>query len=43
MKWWLEKIDIEIYSRNNKGKSVVAKRFIINLKDEIYKYMNSIW
>ena len=38
---WLEKIDIEMHSTNNEGKSVIAKRFIRTLKTEIYKYMTS--
>ena len=32
MKSWLEKSDIETYSKNNDGKSVVAERFIRTLK-----------
>ena len=31
-----------MYSTNNKGKSVVAKRFIRTVKNKIYKYMTSI-
>ena len=31
-----------MYSAHNKGKSVVAKRFISTLKNEIYKYMTSV-
>ena len=31
--------DIEIYSIQNEGKSVVAERFIRTLKSKIYKYM----
>ena len=31
-----------MYSTNNKGKSVVAERFIRMLKSKIYKYMTSI-
>ena len=31
-----------MYSTNNKGKSVVAERFIRTLKSKIYKYMTSI-
>ena len=38
---WLEKIDIEMHSTNNEGKSVIAKRFIRTLKTEINKYMTS--
>ena len=39
---WLKDNDIEMYSVNNKGKSVVAERFIRTLKTKIYKYMTSI-
>ena len=39
MKSWLEKNDIEMYSTNNEGKSIVAERFIRTLKNKIYKYM----
>ena len=42
MKSWLEKNGIEMYSTHHQGKSVVAERFIRTLKNEIYKYMNSI-
>ena len=42
MKSWLGKNDIEMYSRHNEGKSVVAERFIRTLKNKIYKYMTSI-
>ena len=31
-----------MYSTHNKGKSVVAERFIRALKNKIYKYMTSI-
>ena len=31
-----------MYSTNNKGKSVVAERFIRTLKNKIYKYMTAI-
>ena len=41
-KKWLKDNDIEIYSINNEGKSVVAERFIRNLKTKIYKYMTSV-
>ena len=41
LKIWLQD-DIVMYSPNNKGKSVVAKRFIRTLKNKIYKYMTSI-
>ena len=31
-----------MYSTNNKGKSVVAERFIRTLKNKVYKYMTAI-
>ena len=42
MKSWLEKNAIGIYSTDNEGKSLVAKRFIRTLKNKIYKHMTSI-
>ena len=42
MKSWLEKTYIEMYSKHNEGKSVVAERFIRILKNKIYKYMTLI-
>ena len=42
MKSWLEKQDIEMYSTDNVGKSVVAERFIRTLRNKIYKHMTSI-
>ena len=42
MKSWLEKNEIEMYSTHNKGKPVVAERFIRTIKNKIYKYMTSI-
>ena len=42
MKPWLQKIDMEMYSRHNEGKSVVTTRFIRTSKNEIYKYMTTI-
>ena len=41
-KKWLQDNDIVMYSTNNKGKSVVAERFIRTIKNKIYKYMTSI-
>ena len=41
-KKWLKDNDIEMYSTNNKGKSVIAERFIRTLNNKIYKYMISI-
>ena len=40
-KKWLKDNDIEMYSTNNEGKSVIAERFIRTLKNKIYKYMTS--
>ena len=34
MKSWLEKNTIEMYSADNEGKSVVAERFMQNLKEQ---------
>ena len=42
MKSWLEKNDIQMYSKHNEGKSVVAERFIRTSKKKIYKHMTSI-
>ena len=39
MKSWLEKNGIEMYSTHNKGKYVIAERFIRTLKNKIYRYM----
>ena len=41
-KKWLQDNDIVMYSTHNKGKSVVAERFIRTLKNKIYRYMTSI-
>ena len=38
----LQDNDIVMYSTNNKGKPVVAERFIRTLTNKIYKYMTSI-
>ena len=38
----LKDSDIEMYSTNNEGKSVIAERFIRTLKNKIYKYMTLI-
>ena len=37
MKLWLEKLDIEMYSTHNEGKSAIAERLIRTLKNKIYK------
>ena len=42
MKSWLEKNAIEMYLTHNKGKPVVAERFIRTLKNNIYKYLTSV-
>ena len=42
MKPWLQDNYIEMYSRNNEWKSVVAERFVRTLKDKIYKYMTPV-
>ena len=42
LKKWLRDNNIILYSTHNKGKSVVAERFIRTLKGKIYKYMTSI-
>ena len=41
-KKWLKDNDIDMHSTHNKGKSVVAERFIKTLKTKIYKCMTSI-
>ena len=41
-KKWLQDNDIEMYSTNNEGKSVIAETFIKTLKNKIYRYMTSI-
>ena len=42
MKKWLKDNDVEIYSINNEGKSVVAERYNRTLITKIYKYMTSM-
>ena len=42
VKLWLEKNDTEMHSTHNEEKSVLAKQFIITLKNKIYKYMTSV-
>ena len=41
-KKWLKDNAIEMYSINNKGKSVAAERFIRTLKTKTYKYVTTI-
>ena len=42
LKKWLNDNEIEMYSIDNEGKSVVAERSIRTLKIKIYKYMTSV-
>ena len=42
MNSFLQNNSIEMYSRHDEGKSVVARRFIRTLENKIYKYMTSI-
>ena len=42
MKLILQNNDIEMYSKHNEGKSVIAERFIRTLKNKIYKCMTSV-
>ena len=42
IKKWLKDNDIEMYSTHNKGKSVVAERFIRSIKNKINKHMKAI-
>ena len=41
-KKWLANNDISMYSTYNEGKSVVAERFIRNLKNKLYKHMTAV-
>ena len=41
-KKWIKENDIEMYSTNNEGKSVIAERCIRTLKTKIYKYLTSV-
>ena len=41
MQKWLENNDISMYWTHNEGKSVIAERFIKELKDKIYKKMTA--
>ena len=40
---WLKDNDDEMYSIHNKGKSIVAERYIRTLKNEIHKHMAPVW
>ena len=39
---WLKDNNIEMYSTQNEGKSVVAERFVRTLRNKIYKHMTAI-
>ena len=41
MQKWLENNDISMYWTHNEGKSVIAERFIKELKEKIYKKMTA--
>ena len=41
-KKWFKDNDVEMYSTNNEGKSVIAERFIRTSKTKIYKYMTLV-
>ena len=41
-KKWLKDNDVEMQSKHNEGKSVVAETFVRTLKTKIYKYMTEI-
>ena len=41
-KKWLKDNDIEMYSTHNKGKSLVAERFIRTLKNKVCKHMTPV-
>ena len=42
LKRFLKINNIEVYSTHNKGKSVVAQRFIRTLKNKIFKHMTAV-
>ena len=42
MQSWLQDNNIEMYSTQSKGKSVVAERFIRTFKSKIYKHMTAV-
>lgn len=43
MKSWLQDNEIEMYSMRNEVKSIAAEKFILILKDNVYKYVTSIF
>ena len=42
MKSFLQKNNIEMYSKHNERKSVIAEKCIRTLKNKIYEYMTSV-
>ena len=42
IKSWLQDNNIQICSKHNEGKSIVAERFIRTSRNKIYKFMTSI-
>ena len=42
MKSFLQNNDIEMYPTNNEEKFIIAERFIVTLKNKIFRYMTSI-
>ena len=42
MQSWLQDNNIEMYSTQSKGKSVVAEIFIRTFKSKIYKHMTAV-
>ena len=42
MKSFLQNNDIEMYPTNNEGKFIIAERFIVTLRNKIFRYMTSI-
>ena len=43
MKSWLQDNEIEMYSMRNEVKSIATEKFILILRDKVYKYMTSIF
>ena len=41
-KKWLKDNDIEMYSTQNEGKSLVAERFVRTLKNKVWKHMTAV-
>lgn len=43
IKSWLQDNEIEMYSMRNEVKSIAAEKFILILRDNVYKYVTSIF